>query len=185
MFPSSSGHKGRSGSAQQAFGVQVCTLFLCPGGAGVLRGGNLAACPLWKGSSCLRRNSSHTFAVKKVLTCFLGAFSEQVKTGQRQLLSAGRKRPVFSSPGLGCRSGALGKAVPGGSYFVPSKQAQQDALMFAAFIHCWGDALATAEKLMVPRCAVGECWRVSWHPPSRLLGQTMMLGTCLWCSSKP
>lgn len=56
-------------------------------------GGNLAALPLWKGSSCLRRNSSHSFAVKKVLTCS-GAFAEQVKTSQRQLVSAGRKWPV-------------------------------------------------------------------------------------------
>ena len=130
--------------------------------AGGWGGGNLAACPLWKGSSCLRRNSSHSFAVKKVLTC-LGAFAEQVKTSQRQLLSAGRKWPVFSSPRLGSRSGSLGKAVSGGSYFVCHKQLHQDALMLVAFTCCRGDAPTTAEKLMVPHRTVGEYRRVSWQ----------------------
>lgn len=117
FFPSSSRQKGRSGSAHQVFRVQACTMFLCWGLGG--GGGNLAAHPLWKGSSCLRRNSSHSFAVKKVLTCS-GVFAEQVKTSQRQLLSAGRKWPIFSSLGLDSRSGFLGKVVPGGTLYALS-----------------------------------------------------------------
>lgn len=120
----------------------------------------MAAHPLWKGSSCLRRNSLHSFAVKKVLTCS-GVFAEQVKTSQRQLTSAGRKCPVSSSLGLGSGSGSLGKVVPGGSCFACHQQLYQGALMLVAFACQKEDAQIVAQKPMVPYQAVGEHLRVT------------------------